>query len=106
MNMKNTFFIALVALSTSVFAQEAPSFLKEFNYTVEVGVTKQKVKFDYFEVKDEQYKELKKVIMKLNKRRKIWVDKSGLLVTHRCVDNWTVMTFSGFGFKRISVFQE
>jgi hypothetical protein len=57
-------------------------------------------------VKDEQYKELKNVINKLNRRRFVRVDKSGMLITKRYVDQWTVMTFSGFGFKRISVFQE
>jgi hypothetical protein len=106
MNMKNTLFIALVALSTSVFAQEAPSFLKEFNYTLETCLSSEGIEFEYFEVRDEQYKELKNVINKLNRRRFVRVDKSGMLITKRYVDQWTVMTFSGFGFKRISVFQE
>jgi hypothetical protein len=106
MNMKNALLIALVALSTSVFAQEVPSFLKGFNYTVETCLSSDGVEFEYFEVKEEQYEEVKKEINKLNRRRFVRMDSSGLLITKRYVDQWTVMTFSGFGFKRISVFQE
>lgn len=104
--MKNAFLTALVALSTSVFAQEVPSFLKGFNYTVETCLSSDGVEFEYFEVKEEQYEEVKKEINKLNRRRFVRMDSSGLLITKRYVDQWTVMTFSGFGFKRISVFQE
>jgi len=104
--MKNALLIALVALSTSVFAQEVPSFLKGFNYTVETCLSSDGVEFEYFEVKEEQYEEVKKEINKLNRRRFVRMDSSGLLITKRYVDQWTVMTFSGFGFKRISVFQE
>jgi hypothetical protein len=106
MNMKNALLTALVALSTSVFAQEVPSFLKGFNYTVETCLSSDGVEFEYFEVKEEQYEEVKKEINKLNRRRFVRMDSSGLLITKRYVDQWTVMTFSGFGFKRISVFQE
>ncbi len=104
--MKNALLTALVALSTSVFAQEVPSFLKGFNYTVETCLSSDGVEFEYFEVKEEQYEEVKKEINKLNRRRFVRMDSSGLLITKRYVDQWTVMTFSGFGFKRISVFQE
>ena len=104
--MKNALLIALVALSTSIFAQEVPSFLKGFNYTVETCLSSDGVEFEYFEVKEEQYEEVKKEINKLNRRRFVRMDSSGLLITKRYVDQWTVMTFSGFGFKRISVFQE
>jgi len=106
MNMKNALLTALVALSTSVFAQEVPSFLKGFNYTVETCLSSDGVEFEYFEIKEEQYEEVKKEINKLNRRRFVRMDSSGLLITKRYVDQWTVMTFSGFGFKRISVFQE
>ena len=104
--MKNALLTALVALSTSVFAQEVPSFLKGFNYTVETCLSSDGVEFEYFEIKEEQYEEVKKEINKLNRRRFVRLDSSGLLITKRYVDQWTVMTFSGFGFKRISVFQE
>mgnify|MGYP000421269041 FL=1 len=104
--MKNALLTALVALSTSVFAQEVPSFLKGFNYTVETCLSSDGVEFEYFEIKEEQYEEVKKEINKLNRRRFVRMDSSGLLITKRYVDQWTVMTFSGFGFKRISVFQE
>lgn len=106
MNMKNALLTALVVLSTSVFAQEVPSFLKGFNYTVETCLSADGVEFEYFEVTEGQYKEVKKAINKLNSRRFVRLDKSGLVITKRYVDQWTVMTFSGFGFKRISVFQE
>jgi len=106
MNMKNALLTALVALSTSVFAQEVPSFLKGFNYTVETCLSSDGVECEYFEIKEEQYEEVKKEINKLNRRRFVRMDSSGLLITKRYVDQWTVMTFSGFGFKRISVFQE
>ena len=104
--MKNALLTALVALSTSVFAQEVPSFLKGFNYTVETCLSSDGVEFEYFEIKEEQYEEVKKEINKLNRRRFVRMDSSGLLITKRYVDQWTVMMFSGFGFKRISVFQE
>ena len=104
--MKTSITSLLLVLSLGLFAQEPPRFLQGFNYTVETCVSSDGTSFEYFEVKDGQYKEVKKVINKLNRRRFIRVDKSGLLITKRYVDQWTVMTFSGFGFKRISIFQE
>jgi hypothetical protein len=104
--MKTSIASLLLVLSLGLFAQEPPRFLQGFNYTVEACLSSDGTEFEYFEVKDEEYRELKKVINKLNRRRFIRIDKSGLLITKRYVDQWTVMTFSGFDFKRISIFQE
>jgi hypothetical protein len=104
--MKTSIASLLLVLSLGLFAQEPPKFLDGFNYTKEVGTSSEGELFDFFEVREDNFKELKRVVNKLGKHKKVWVDSSGLLITHREVDGWVVMTFSGFGFKRISVFQE
>lgn len=105
--MKKTILTLLVALSTTVFSQEAPKFLEGFKYTKETGVTDSFDEFEFFQVSDkEQFKSLKRIVNKNGKHKRVWIEKNGLLVTTRDVDGWVVMTFRGFDFYRVAVFQE
>lgn len=105
--MKKAILTLFVALSTTLLSQEPPKFLEGFKYTKETGVTPSLEEFEFFEVSDkEQFKALKRVANKLGEHKKVWIKKDGLLVTHQEVDGWVVMTFRGFDFYRIAVFQE
>ncbi len=103
--MKNTLFIALVALSTSVFAQESPRFLDGFNYKVVNLTSEDGEEFIAYECRVQNNKSFRK----LNKRFKnlnhcsTWVEK-GIVFTERENNCYTVVRGWAWGFRTFGVY--
>ena len=103
--MKKRILSALLLASASLFAIEPPKFLKGFDYKVETAVTEDGVEFEYFVIKDAEYNDFKKSVIKYPKRG-FDLEKNGILWVYRKIDGWDVMSARGFDFKRFIIVQE
>jgi len=92
----------MMIMSSKVSAVDPPRFIFGFDYEVELAVTKDGTPFTYYTIEGEDFIPFKKTIMKYRKRR-ISLDKNGLLWTYRKIEGWSVMTATGFGFKKIVI---
>lgn len=103
--MKNTLLTVLVALSTSIFAQEAPKFLDGFNYKVVNLTSDDGEEFTAYEYRvrdNKSFRELNKRFKKLN-HRSTWVEK-GIVFTERENNCYTVVRGWAWGFRTFGVY--
>lgn len=100
--MKKTLLIAALLLGLAVNAQDPPKFLIGLSYTVRHDFTENGVPFEYYEV-TRDYKKLKGRLINVRKKR-VSVNKNGLLFVDRKVDGYTVTTVSGFNFKKAYIY--
>ncbi len=82
-------------------AQEAPSFLEGFKYTIGTVNPLDGVPFDYFAIDELDHRSFKKSIRGIRKHKRFWLKKHFLRVTRCEVDGWVVMTFRGFDLRRL-----
>ncbi len=104
--MKFKVSILFLICALGLFAQDAPSFLAGFKYTIGTVNPLDGEPFDYFAVDESDFKEFSNSIRGRRKHKSFWLNKHFLCVTRCEVDGWVLMTFRGFDFGEISVFKE
>lgn len=107
MKIKRNLMVCTLLVSFCSYAQEVPEFLKGYDFYTTKFMSSDGIPFEAFEVSDfAQAKSLKKDIKQLRRRHRFWINRNGLRVTHRVIGEWTVMTFTGVDFRRVTVFVE
>ena len=102
--MRNKFLALLLVVAAQLGATEPPKFLQGFSYTVTQEIDDNGITFDMYEIKDYQYIDFKKTILK-NRITSRWVSRQGLLFVTREVGDYEILSARGFDFKRFYIYE-